>query len=131
MVNTEPVLEVQEVQPPEQNPVPVHTEMVNTQTASVQIETVSEVNAVEEEIQSILPYTSDMPVEEICRLMTIEEAGSLIVDVGTCKGWTLEQVAERRAASLKWYINGYSGDNNILRAGAKLLLERNQGQMAS
>lgn len=68
-------------------------------------------------------YTADMPVDEICALMTYEEARDIIVDVGTCKGWTLAQVAERRAASLKWYLNGYQGDNNVLKAGARLMLE--------
>lgn len=68
-------------------------------------------------------YTADMPVEEILVLMTPDEAEEVVVDIGTCKGWTLAEVAERRPASLKWYLNGYSGDNNILKAGAKLLLE--------
>ena len=67
-------------------------------------------------------YTPDMPVEEICARMTLEEAQNYIVDTGTCKGWPLSQVAERRPASLRFYVNGYQGDNNILRAGAKLLL---------
>lgn len=68
-------------------------------------------------------YTSDMSVEEICSLMTLDEAKNVIVSEGTCKGWTLSEVADRRPASLKWYINGYTGDNNILRAGAKIMLE--------
>lgn len=68
-------------------------------------------------------YTADMSVDEICALMTYEEARNIIVDLGTCKGWTLAQVAERRAASLKWYLNGYQGDNNVLKAGARLMLE--------
>ena len=68
-------------------------------------------------------YTSDMSVEEICTLMTLDEAKNIIVSEGTCKGWTLSEVADRRPASLKWYINGYTGDNNILRAGAKIMLE--------
>lgn len=76
-----------------------------------------------------MAYTAAMPVEEICRLMTVEDAENYIVDTGTCKGWTLAQVAQKRAASLKFYLNGYQGDNNILRAGAKLLLD--QMQMAS
>lgn len=70
------------------------------------------------------PYTADMPTEEILELMTPDEAEAVVVDIGTCKGWTLAEVAERRPASLKWYLNGYTGDNNILKAGAKLLLER-------
>ena len=46
--------------------------------------------------------------------------------IGTCSGQTLKQVAERRPASLKWYVKGYSGDDNILRAGAKLMLDKLQ-----
>lgn len=68
-------------------------------------------------------YTSDMSVEEICSLMTLDEAKNIIVPEGTCRGWTLSQVADRRPASLKWYISGYTGDNNILRAGAKIMLQ--------
>jgi len=47
---------------------------------------------------------------------------SQVVDIGTCKGWTLEQVAERRAPSLKFYVRGCSDANNILKAAATLLL---------
>ena len=81
----------------------------------------------EEQPQDIAPsapsYTADMPVEEIFELMTPDDAEAVVVDIGTCKGWTLAEVMERRPASLKWYLNGYSGDNNILKAGAKLLIE--------
>ncbi len=77
----------------------------------------------EDEPAETARYTRDMPVDEICALMTLEEARDIIVDAGTCKGWPLSQVAERRRASLRYYTEGYKGDNNILRAGAKLLLE--------
>ena len=50
-------------------------------------------------------YTQSTPVEEICRQMTYEQAQNVIVDCGTCKGWTLAQVADRRPASLRWYVN--------------------------
>lgn len=85
------------------------------------VEAVSEVEETSE--TETAGYTADMTVDEICVLMTYEEARDIIVDVGTCKGWTLAQVAERRAASLKWYLNGYQGDNNVLKAGARLMLE--------
>ena len=45
----------------------------------------------------------------------------MIVPLGTCKGWAMSQVADRRPASLKWYINGYSGNDNILRAAATIM----------
>ena len=68
-------------------------------------------------------YTNDMSVEEICTRMTLEEAENYIVPLGTCNGQTMKQVADRRPASLRYYISGYSGDNNILRAAATLVSE--------
>lgn len=75
---------------------------------------------------SAASYTKDMDVDAICTLMTEAEAEEIIVPIGTCSGQTLKQVAERRPASLKWYVKGYSGDDNILRAGAKLMLDKLQ-----
>lgn len=69
-------------------------------------------------------YTPDMPVEEIVKLMTFEEAGKVVVDTGVCKGQTIAEVAERRPPSLKFYLyGGYKGDNNILRAAARIMLD--------
>lgn len=68
-------------------------------------------------------YTADMPVDKILAQMTPEEAAAVIVDTGTCKDWTLAEVAEKRPASLKWYLNGYTGKNNIMKAGARLMLD--------
>ena len=69
-------------------------------------------------------YTPDMPVEEIVKLMTFEEAGQVVVDTGVCKGQTIAEVAERRPPSLKFYLyGGYKGDNNILRAAAQIMLD--------
>lgn len=41
-------------------------------------------------------YSADMPVDAICSMMTYEEAGNVIVPLGTCKGWAMSQVADRR-----------------------------------
>lgn len=76
-------------------------------------------------------YTSETPVEEICSIMTYEEACNVIVPTGTCKDWTLAQVADRRPASLKWYINGYQGNDNILRAAATIMQSALELQKAS
>ena len=75
-------------------------------------------------------YTQSTPVEEICRQMTYEQAQNVIVDCGTCKGWTLAQVADRRAASLRWYVKGYQGENNILRAAAAIIWDSLQEKQA-
>ncbi len=88
---------------------------------------VADTSPVTEEVSEIpeeepaLAYTKDMPVEAICALMSLEEAQNMVVPVGTCKGWTLQQVADRRPISLKWYLEGYHGDDNILRAGATIM----------
>ena len=75
-------------------------------------------------------YTQSTPVEEIRRQMTYEQAQNVIVDCGTCKGWTLAQVADRRAASLRWYVKGYQGENNILRAAAAIIWDSLQEKQA-
>ena len=75
-------------------------------------------------------YTQRSPVEEIRQQMTYEQAQNVIVDCGTCKGWTLAQVADRRAASLRWYVKGYQGENNILRAAAAIIWDSLQEKQA-
>ena len=131
--------ETAEVQPAVVTEVPA--EEVSTAPASAVVEAVAE--AVEEtegeEVEDEAPaagsatpaYTSETPVEEICSMMTYEEAGNVIVPIGTCKDWTLAQVADRRPASLKWYINGYTGNDNILRAAAMIMQSTLELQKAS
>ena len=75
-------------------------------------------------------YTQSSPVEEIRQQMTYEQAQNVIVDCGTCKGWTLAQVADRRAASLRWYVKGYQRENNILRAAAAIIWDSLQEKQA-
>ena len=75
-------------------------------------------------------YPQSTPVEEIRQQMTYEQAQNVIVDCGTCKGWTLAQVADRRAASLRWYVKGYQGENNILRAAAAIIWDSLQEKQA-
>lgn len=105
------------------------------ETADTVMEVLEEGEEIEEEApadSSELPaYTADMSVEEICSMMSYEEAGNVIVPIGTCKGWTLAQVSDRRPASLKWYINGYSGNDNILRAAATIMQSALDIQKAS
>lgn len=102
----------------------VKTEPENKDESPIQLE---DFIPLEEETSPDIPaspsYTSDMPVEKICSLMSLEEANQYVVKDGACKGWSLAQVADRRPASLKFYVNGYAGTDNILRAGAKLILD--------
>lgn len=75
-------------------------------------------------------YTKETPIEEILQLMTFEEAQNVKVDIGTCNGWTMAQVAERCPASLKWYVYGCKEGSNILRAAAQIIMESQSGKKA-
>lgn len=139
-VRTEPAavqadVEPAVVQPPELEVVHHEEAVPDTAPAEVSAEQPAEAiaePAVETELPfvydepNVASYTKDMDVDTICTLMTEAEAEEIIVPIGTCSGQTLKQVAERRPASLKWYVKGYSGDDNILRAGAKLMLDKLQ-----
>lgn len=67
--------------------------------------------------------SADMTVEEICQVMTLEQARAVVVKDGTCKGWTLEQVARDRPASLKWLRFACPFGDNMLKAAAQLVLD--------
>ena len=67
-------------------------------------------------------YTADMTVEEIRQHMTLEQAKAIKVEGGTCKGWTLEQVAADRPSSLKWLRYTAPFADNVLKAAADILL---------
>ncbi len=72
-------------------------------------------------------YNNSMTPEEIAVVMTLDQAKAVVVDTGVCKGMTMGEVAEKRPVSLKFYIfGGYRGDNNILKAAAKVIYEQLQ-----
>lgn len=73
--------------------------------------------------QSTPSYTDDMPVEEICQVMTMEEAGAIVVPRGPCMGWTMAQVAERRPSSLRFFLTKFSECSNSQKAAATLLMQ--------
>lgn len=67
-------------------------------------------------------YTPDMTVEEITERMTLEQAQNLKVLDGTCKGWTLAQVAKDRPTSLRWLQSVCPFADNELKAAATIVL---------
>lgn len=69
-----------------------------------------------------ITYTADMTVEEITRLMTLEQAKQIKVQEGACKGWTLEQIAADRLPSLKWLKLVAPFADNVLKAAAGIVL---------
>ena len=123
-----------------------HTEQHVAETTASDVQQEQSVSAAQEEVPDlhVLPpqqeeaaeevaeqpqaasYTADMDVSEITQRMTVDEAKTVVVQIGTCRGWTLEQVAQRRPASLKWYLYGCDQADNILKAAASVLLDNLQ-----
>lgn len=74
-------------------------------------------------------YARNTPVPEILKLMTFEEAQRVVVDVGTCNGKTIQEVADTRPATLKYFqFGGYKGGNNILIAAATIMYNHLESQ---
>ena len=70
------------------------------------------------------PYTETTPVDQILQFMTLEDAKKVVVPTGICWGWTLDELAQRRRPSLRFYLSeGYQGRDNVLRAAARLVLD--------
>lgn len=67
-------------------------------------------------------YTPDMTVEEITQRMTLEQAQNVKVLDGTCKGWTLAQVAKDRPTSLRWLQSVCPFADNELKVAATIVL---------
>lgn len=64
-----------------------------------------------------------MPVEDIYKMLNREKAAAVVVPTGIFKGKTLGQVAVEKPDSIRWYVDTYSGPNNLLRAAAKYLMD--------
>lgn len=102
-------------------PVASENEVSKPQAAA---EPASTPTSADEPVQTDAPaYTADMTVEEICRVMTLEQAKAVKVLDGTCKGWTLEQVAKDRPSSLKWLQSVSTFADNVMKAAAKIVLD--------
>lgn len=137
---TEPVAEQRSMQPgalllavqQKANQTPKEATAQTVTTPPIQNADFEEIAVDEDAVAQAAPpapaYTTDTPVDNICSVMTLEEARNYVVKEGACNGWTLAQVEQRRPASLKFYVNGYSGKDNILRAGAKLLLSATEAK---
>ncbi len=76
--------------------------------------------------QTAPSYTEDMSVEEICKVMTMEEASAIVVPRGPCMGWTMAQVAERRPSSLRFFLTKFCECSNSQKAAATLLMQDNE-----
>lgn len=101
---------------------PVQAEENAGQQRSADAGSASIASAEDNPAQDAPSYTDDMSVEEICQVMTLEQARSVVVTKGTCKGWTMGKVAEQRPSSLRFYLSGFASlCGNIQLAAATLL----------
>lgn len=55
--------------------------------------------------------------------MTLEEARNMIADVGSCRGKTLAQIADRRPTTLRWYFTTCPDSSERLKQAARLVFE--------
>ena len=76
-------------------------------------------------------YPDSMSVEEIMEQISVEEAKTVEVDFGTCRGWLLGQVMQSRPASLRYLVYAPTGASNLLKAAATVLLNELSRKMAS
>lgn len=65
-----------------------------------------------------------MNFEQAYAAMTLDAAKAVVIDCGCYRGQTLGQLALSKPGSLHWYVDSYKGNNNLLRAAAKYLLDR-------
>lgn len=80
--------------------------------------------------QAAHSYTDDTPMEEILTLMTVEDARAVVVQEGTCKGWTMGQVAEQRPSSLQFFLTAFCKCGNIQKAASTLLIQERKQKKA-
>lgn len=55
--------------------------------------------------------------------MTLEEARNMIADVGSCRGKTLAQIADRRPTTLRWYFTTCPDSSEQLKRAARLVFK--------
>lgn len=66
---------------------------------------------------------STLPVEELVKRMTYEQAAQVVISGnGKFGGKTMGQVAVESPKNLNWFIQSYSGKNNLIPAAARVLL---------
>ena len=85
---------------------------------------VIEQQAAAEDDPAPVSYDKTTPIDEICAVMTLEDAKNYVIDGGPYNGWKVGTLAERRPVKvLEVIIEKYPTEDNILRAATKLILD--------
>lgn len=74
--------------------------------------------------QAAAPLDSSLPVEELVRQMSYEQATKVVIPTGKYKGKTMGQIAIDSPGSVQWYVSSYSGANHLLPAAARKIMEQ-------
>lgn len=107
---------------------PLLTVVNNIESGSIKVdeqtgEVIERQAAVEDEPTPV-SYDKTTPIEEICAVMTLEDAKNYVIDGGPYNGWKVGTLAERRPVKvLEMIIEKYPTEDNILRAATKLILD--------
>lgn len=95
----------------EENNAEVNTEVAQTaEVPAPEVKTVS--------------YDKTTPIEEICAVMTLDDAMNYVIEGGPYNGWKMSTLAERRPVKvLEMIMEKYPVKDNILRAATKIILD--------
>lgn len=106
---------------------PLLTVVNNIENSSIKVDEqtgeVIEQQAAAEDEPTPVSYDKTTPIDEICAVMTLEDAKNYVIDGGPYNGWKVGTLAERRPVKvLEMIIEKYPTEDNILRAATKLIL---------
>lgn len=107
---------------------PLLTVVNNIESGSIKVDEqtgeVIEQQAAAEGEPTPVSYDKTTPIDEICAVMTLEDAKNYVIDGGPYNGWKVGTLAERRPVKvLEMIIEKYPTEDNILRAATKLILD--------
>lgn len=129
-VKTEPEAAPAKAESEEAPPVtdPLLTVVNNIESGSIKVDEqtgeVIEQQAAAEDEPTPVSYDKTTPIDEICAVMTLEDAKNYVIDGGPYNGWKVGTLAERRPVKvLEMIIEKYPTEDNILRAATKLILD--------
>lgn len=123
---TAPVKAETEEAPPVTDP--LLTVVNNIENGSIKVDEqtgeVIEQHAAAEDEPAPVFYDKTTPIDEICAVMTLEDAKNYVIEGGPYNGWKVGTLAERRPVKvLEMIIEKYPTEDNILRAATKLILD--------
>lgn len=107
---------------------PLLTVVNNIESGGIKVDEqtgeVIEQQAAAEDEPTPVSYDKTTPIDEICAVMTLEDAKNYVIDGGPYNGWKVGTLAERRPVKvLEMIIEKYPTEDNILRAATKLILD--------